>query len=380
MIPTKTATTIPSPPPTQGPTNTPAPVRLNGVDPKTFPISGVLVPELLAYDQAMYDFMRARNIPAGALAVTRNGKLLLAHGYGYADRERTRSVQPDTPFRYMSITKPVTAAAVKSLIRQGKLQLTTRVLPLLELAAGDPRMNDITIQHLLEHKGGWDIQQLGYDPMFRAIEIKQALGLEGLPNEWDIARYMVGQPLSFAPGTREAYSNFGYLLLGLAIEKVSGKSYIEYVQQNIFQPLGIRDIELARTLPQDRNPREPFYSDPYQGRNVFAPPDYPLVSWADGGWVAENMDAHGGLIGSASSYAAFMDKYWVNGDPRRGENQDWVFFGSLDGTFTMARWKFGNINIVALFNQRADASGLKYDDIWHVMDEVTNSIKQQSRE
>lgn len=381
--PVETAQATKTPRPTATPVIPPKPTKTSVTEPtpSLLPITGTYAPALGAYDRAMVQFMHERSIQAGTLAVMKNGVIVLSRGYGWLDFNHTTLVPPDALFRFASITKPITAAAIKTLIRQGKLTADTRVFPLLQVKPAngtpDPRLKDVTVQNLLDHKGGWDINQLGYDPMFYSIQIAQALGVASPPSKLDIARYMAGQPLSFTPGTREAYSNFGYMLLGLVIEKVSGEPYLQYVQQNVFNPLGIHDILDAHTLPNSRNPREPWYSDPNTCPDVFLPPQFPSVACPDGGWDIENMESHGGLIGSGPAMAHFMQAYWLTGDPRSpGQSEDWLFYGSLDGTFTMARWRTDNVNIVALFNQRADASKLSYDTISGVMDNVTNKISQ----
>src|SRR5437588_1473104 len=80
-----------------------------------------------AFDAAMRRFMSDRSIPAGTLAVSRDGKLLLSRGYGFADRGKTRAVRADDPFRLASVVKPITAAAVRKLVAGGKLRMDTKV-------------------------------------------------------------------------------------------------------------------------------------------------------------------------------------------------------------------------------------------------------------
>src|SRR5258708_1316348 len=89
------------------------------------PISGPPAPSLSAFDTVMLGLMSKWQIPGGALAITRDGRLVFAHGYGYADTVAMQPVQPDSLFRIASISKPFTAAAILKLIEQGKLQLST---------------------------------------------------------------------------------------------------------------------------------------------------------------------------------------------------------------------------------------------------------------
>src|SRR5262249_39147993 len=125
------------------------------------PVSGTAVPDLAAFDRAMLTYMKERGVRAGALAVMKDGRLILQRGYGWAARDGSRQVQPDDPFRLASVTKPFTAAAVRNLIRRGKLSLDTRVFALLGVKPppgrfADPRLAHVTVRHLLDHRGGWD--------------------------------------------------------------------------------------------------------------------------------------------------------------------------------------------------------------------------------
>lgn len=351
------------------------------------PMSGVPVPALAAFDQTMQQYMAERSIKAGELTVMKNGVIVLERGYGWQDKSEQRQLPPDALFRLASIIKPVTSAAIKKLAVAGKLSLSDPVfcLPgspascLLDIApfgTPDPRLKDVTVQNLLDHKGGWD-RDLSGDPMFQSIAIANALGVASPPSKQDTVRYVMGQALDHTPGTVEAYSNFGYLLLGLILEDVTGQSYTAHVQQQIFAPLGVAasEIELGHTLPELRNPREPWYADPYTGgSSVFTPTQ--TVPWPDGGWYLEAMEAHGGMISNSRAIAKFLQAYWISGEPRVGDGETWWFFGSLDGTFTLAYQRPDGVNLVALFNQRADASGLSYDVIKTLLDSATDSITE----
>jgi N-acyl-D-amino-acid deacylase len=319
------------------------------------------------FDQTMGRFMTERGIKAGTLAVSRAGKLLLARGYG---------VEADTPMRLASVTKPITAAAIHTLIREGKLTLDTKVFPLLGLKPppgrkADSRLNDITIRHLLEHKGGWD-RAKAFDPMFRPLEISAALKSPPPAGPVDIIRYMMGQPLQFDPGAKVSYSNFGYCVLGRVIEKVSGQTYPSYVQKRIFAPLGARSVELGRTLPKHRNPREPVYVDSGKGRNVLDPRSKEEVPAPDGTFYLEAMDAHGGLIASSTDLIRFLDAYWITGEKREGAGRSAAFFGRFPGTFTMVMQRPNGVNVAALFNQERDPSGLDYFKIGDAMQEAAD--------
>jgi len=345
------------------------------------PISGTPIPKLQVFDQAMVRFMKERNIKSATLAVMKDGRLLLAHGYGYSDPNQKTVTAPDTLMRIASVSKPITAAAVKQLIRQGKIRLDTKVFPLLGItplggSIADSRLNEITVQHLLEHRGGWD-RGVAFDPMFRSVQIANALGKSSPASCPDVISYMMSQPLQYAPGKVEAYSNFGYCILGRVIEKVTGQSYESYIQKSLLAPLGINDIAVGYTLPQKRHPKEVgWYIDEENGSSVF---DGQTVPYPDGAFYLEAMDAHGGLISSSISLVKFGQAYWISGEPRNaGESAGWTFFGSLPGTWSMLHQRPDGLNIAVLFNQRRDTnhpSGEEYGKIQDVMNTAADSLK-----
>ncbi len=347
--------------------------------PGPIPVSGDLVASLQVYDDAMETFMTARDIQSGALAVMRNGRILLAHGFGWLDRAHRTVTPPDAMFRLASISKPMTAAAIRHLIETGAIKSETRVFPYLGIhpsrgAAEDGRLKTITVEELLDHQGGWDVGKLGYDPMFASIRVARSLGVRSPPSPRQVATYVAGLRLQFDPGTKTSYSNVGYMLLGLIIEKASGMPYLRYLDRAVLAPIAVAGIDRAQSLPTERDPREPTYQDPHTCPDVFAPPPFDrTVSCADGGFAIEAMEAHGGLIGTAPAVLDFMSHYWLTGDARSGNGQDWTFFGSLPGSFTLARLRPDGVTLVALFDQRGpNAEG--YEKIKSILDKATDKV------
>ena len=313
------------------------------------PMSGTAVPALAAYDEAMQKFMRERHIQCGTLAVSKDGKLLLSRGYGFIDREGQTPCSPTTPMRTASVVKPITMAALNKLMREGKIKADIKIVSFLGIKAPagktmDKRWNEITIQHCIDHKGGWlrNTAPIG-DPMFQSLKIAKELGKNSPPSCDDIITYMAGQPLEFTPGSSpggDTYSNFGYCILGRVIEKASGKKYMDYLNTDIAKPLGITSFQLAGSLPAARNLKEPVYFDPGFDLNVFNAKSMTKVRIADGGFCTESMDAHGGQIASAPDLAKFMENYWINGQPRKaGETGSGLFYGGLPGTHSMVLWR-----------------------------------------
>jgi CubicO group peptidase (beta-lactamase class C family) len=134
------------------------------------PISGEALPGLDGFNEAMLNLIDKYDIPGASLAVSFKGKLILARGYGYAKKSLTEKipVQPQSRFRFASLSKPLTAAAIMLLVEEGKLSLDDSIISLLQELGPqkitDSRINQITVQHLLEHRGGFD-RSIGGDPM-----------------------------------------------------------------------------------------------------------------------------------------------------------------------------------------------------------------------
>jgi N-acyl-D-amino-acid deacylase len=283
-------------------------------DMSEIPVSGQARPELAALDKWAVDFMREHSVPGGSLAVVKEGKLVYARGFGYADREKKTPVEPGSLFRIASVSKPITAVAVLQLVERGKLRLDDKIALVLKMephleegAKLDPRWNDVTIEHCLAHTGGWN-RGKSYDPMFQAERMAKSLGIE-LPIEpGHVIRYMLGQPLDSDPGSEYAYSNFGYCLLGRAIEKVSGLPYEKYVQDEVFAPLGIKTPRIGMSLANEQLPGEVRY---YTAKNsealaVTGPAaGKEKVPVGYGTWRQETLDAHGGWIASTIDLARF---------------------------------------------------------------------------
>lgn len=176
---------------------------------------------LAGFDSTMRSFMQARNIPGASLALTRNGKLVLARGYTFSNDSEDLTVEPGSLFRVASLAKPITAVAVLRLVQDGELDLSAKLADLLDLApppgrSPDPLLGTITLRHLLQHLGGWD-RDLTFDPQFHDSAIAEELGVSLPISKADIATFMTGKLLDHAPGATYAYCNYGYSLLGQVI-------------------------------------------------------------------------------------------------------------------------------------------------------------------
>jgi N-acyl-D-amino-acid deacylase len=264
---------------------------------------------LASFDREVQAFMEPRKVPGAALAVVKDGRIVHARGYGWADRERQTEVRPETLFRIASISKPFTSFAIYKLVGQKKLELHTRAFELLDwkpLASAkgrpDPRLEKITIRQLLQHTGGWDRDRSG-DPMFRSRAIARAAETESPAMPKTIIRYMLGQALDFDPGTRSVYSNFGYCVLGRVIEKATGQPYDKYMREEILAPMGIKDMCLGASLQSKSGESHYYTRNNATGESVFGRGE--KVPEPYGGFCLEAMDSHGGWLASAPALARF---------------------------------------------------------------------------
>lgn len=212
-------------------------------------------------------FMHKWEIAGASIAIAHEGKLIFARGFGYADTATKAETQPYNKFRIASISKLVTAAAIMKLQEEGKLSLNDRVFG-IDGILNDPfycnpldkRAYGITVAHLLSHEGGWT-QRYG-DQMFMPVTIANNMGLKPPVDTKTIVRYALNKRLHFTPGAGKAYSNLGYGILGLIIEKASGMSYEEYCKRAILEPIGINDMTLAGNMQSQRAPFEVTYYQP----------------------------------------------------------------------------------------------------------------------
>lgn len=166
----------------------------------------------------------------GTVLVAQDGKIVLDKGYGFANLEWDVPNTPTTKFRLGSLTKQFTAASILLLEERGKLKVDDPVKKYMPNAP--VAWDKITIFHLLTHTSG--IQNFTGFPDYDSTQ-----AIPTTPEK--LVERFQDKPLEFEPGTKWNYSNSGYVLLGYLLEKISGQSYAEFLQQNIFMPLGMKD-------------------------------------------------------------------------------------------------------------------------------------------
>lgn len=268
--------------------------------------------ELIAIDLEIGQFMKQWGLPGASVALVKDGKLLYAKAFGKADINIP--TQTEHVFRIASLSKPITAIAVMKLVEEGKLSLDDKVFgengilnDTTYSQIADRRAKEITVRHLLNHTAGWD-RNYGKegDPMFNSVHIAETVGTPAPADAITIIKYMLTKPLDFAPGTRFAYSNLGYNILGRVIEKVSSRTYEEYVMINILDPLGITDMSLGCNAYQNKQANEVVYFERPEMKISPTNGDGKTSYYPYGGFNLEAMDAHGGWLASATDLAKIL--------------------------------------------------------------------------
>ncbi len=192
------------------------------------------------FDGVMLSTMDVEHIAGVSLAVVKDGEVFFSHGYGYADVEKHIAVDPATTlFRIASVSKLFTWTAVMQLVEQGKLDLDADVNTYLDFEIPATYPEPITLKHLLTHTPG-------FEDRFYGVNVKSAGDI--VPLGEHLRTHI---PARVRPaGTFSAYSNYGAALAGYIVERVSGMAYADYVERNIFQPLGMTHATARQPLPE----------------------------------------------------------------------------------------------------------------------------------
>lgn len=241
--------------------------------------------------------IRERKIPGISIAVSKEGKIVWSEAFGYADLNKKIKAQTTTLFRVASVSKSFTAAGMMNLVENKKLNLHASVQTYV------PEFPDkeypVTPHLLASHQAGirnyWDdsetINTIHYNSVISSLE------------------KFKNDSLLFIPGTNFEYSNYGYVLLSALIERASGKDFISYMHENVFQPLG-----MMNTMPdqvKDSNiAKSTFYDHvtPYSsnGEIVVSPYNDLSCKWASGGFLSTAEDmvrfANGHISGNKNPY------------------------------------------------------------------------------
>jgi len=313
-----------------------------------------------AIDQNVAAFMKQYNIPGLSIAITLNDKLVYVNSYGKASTENNQPVTSQSLFRISSLSKQITSVAIMRLLDQGKISLNQNVFgtgSILGTTYGaqpyGPGINNITVDELLHHtEGGWPDNDTDLFGNNLSYTIPQLIG-------WQLNNVPL---LDTLPGRSFYYSHFGYSVLGRVIEKITGLSYSQAVQQLVLQPSGITDMQIGSNTLETRLPNEVEY----YGQNGQDPYDIPVSRMdATNGWVATATDmarflAHvdgftSQTILSANALTAMTTGSFANPKYACGweiNQYNWFHHGNWPGTGTSQAitTQSGNFNYVILAN------------------------------
>ncbi len=371
--------------------------------------TGPQVPQLASLDTFMRTTLLDRRVPGASLAVAKDGRLVFARGYGYADAENSEPFQPDSLCRVASMSKTITAAAVMKLIEEGKFGLNTRIFGLLNLeppnypgAVFDPRWTNITIRHLLTHTGGWDedngpnpLGGRGFTPNSWPDHIRRDLGLETQPTPLDLVRWMMGRPLQFTPGTTRSYADFGFDTAGVLIARASGRPY-DTVVRELFAGAGITRLRVGTDTRAERAPGEVVYHlhpnmlpgsgalpsfepRPFDGDLPYAWPVSLYV--AAGGWVMSAIDyvrfaaaidgqpSYPDILGTNSVVTMINQQLgWLNGSSL-GSGL-WFALGADTGNHSVVMRRSNGVLFVYVQNANWPDSNMVFETLPGVMDGI----------
>ncbi|MFT4178976.1 MAG: serine hydrolase domain-containing protein [Thermomonas sp.] len=227
------------------------------------------------------------DVPGASVLVLKDGKPVFRRGFGQADLARGTPAGPETNYRLASVTKPFTAAAVLLLAQHGKLSIddpVKRWLPELPQVAGA-----ITLRHLLSHTSGvLDYEDLMPKPYEGQILDAGVLALLAKEDR-----------LYFPPGAQYRYSNSGYALLALVVERASGMTFADYLRRHVFEPLGMH----ATHARVEGGPAIPHRAFGYSAQ--------------DGGWTQTDQNPYSAVLGDGGIYSniddlALWDAAWYD--------------------------------------------------------------------
>lgn len=384
-------------------------------------IQGFSKKDLDIIDGTVNRFIRKYRVPGVSIAITKDGRLVYAKGFGVSTKRSlgilelfplsraTQNVTIWDLFRIASVSKPITAVAIMKLIEQGKFKLADRVFgsgallgDLLGVSSSPTEQNPkritkIAVQHLLEHtSGGWAND--ARDPMFIQPEM----------NHNHLIKWVLrNRPLDHVPGSVYAYSNFGYCLLGRIIEKVTGQTYADYVKDNVLRPCGIENMHIAGdSLSDKRSDEVTYYAQPFTETYTVGGITVRVVNSDDPYSIpVARMDSHGGWLASAVDlvrFAVHVDGFTTKPDILNADSiktmtkpttanpsyakgwfvyidrdeNNWFHDGSLPGTSSLLFRASNGFCWAALANTRLYNSNinrdLREDVMWHIITTVSS--------
>ena len=257
----------------------------------------------------LFESYRHENVPGAAVLVIRNGEPLFSQAYGLADLERNSAAELATNFRLASVTKQFTAMCIMMLAERGALRYDNS---LCDLFPNFPQYGgQIKLRHLLQHTSGL----IDYEDLIPDTATVQVL-------DRDVLRMMMAQDSTyFPPGSQFRYSNGGYAILAMVVEKVSRMPFARFLQENVFTPLGMTNTVAYENGISSVNHRAMGYRAE-NGGFVFSDQSLTSAVLGDGGIYSSVLDLlkwdqalySEQLVRSASLQEAFTSGTLSNGE------------------------------------------------------------------
>ena len=317
-------------------------------------------------DSVIERYLKRWEINGAQLVITRNDSLLYARGFGMADKERGIRMEPNMLMRFASVSKLITAVGIMKLQEMKKLKLNEKVFgekgilrdTVYNNSIKDKRYYDITVEQLLRHQAGFN--NYAGDPVSSTRYIMMQNHLKTPPDHPTLLKILLKRHLGYTPGEGKCYSNLGYMILSMIIEKKSGMKYENFMQKYVLHPAGCYDMHIAGTYLKDRRPNEtkyymhqgsiPVYEYNNSGRLVekcYGDTDLPRLSGA-GAWCGSTAELSR-FIASIDGLPHVKDilskksiefmtreqtdhQYSIGWNYTPKSNKPWIRTGSLAGT------------------------------------------------
>ena len=317
-------------------------------------------------DSVIERYLKRWEINGAQLVITRNDSLLYARGFGWADKERGIRMEPNMLMRFASVSKLITAAGIMKLVEMKKLRMGDKVFGQKGILCDttynnsikDQRYYNITVEQLLRHQAGFN--NYAGDPVSSTRYIMMQNHLTTPPDHPTLLRILLKRHLGYTPGEGKCYSNLGYMILSMIVEKKSGMKYENFIQKYVLQPAGCFDMHIAGTYYKDRRPNEtkyymhqgsiPVYEYNNSGRMVekcYGDTDLPRLSGA-GAWCGSAAELSR-FIASIDGMPHVKDilsrksvqfmtqeqpnhQYSIGWNYTPKSNRPWIRTGSLAGT------------------------------------------------
>jgi D-alanyl-D-alanine carboxypeptidase len=347
--------------------------------------------DITTIDSKVNAFMTTYDIPGAALAISKNGKLVYVKGYGKANVATGENVTLNSRFRLASVSKTFTGVAIMKLIQDGKFTLESNVFGPGGILGNDygtlplnANVLNMKVKHLLQHTSGSWGSATGGDVIDQnpSYTYKQLF-------DWVLDT----RPNPSVPGTAYDYTNVGYSLLGRIIEKKSGKSYINYIKEDILTPIGVTLTDIAGKTEVEQKTNEVKYYGQGNDASFVYSIAFPRRD-ADGGLISTASDllklvtavdgftTRPDILNSASitsfTTPSTVNPSYANGIGIWSAENVWYNYGSLPGTRTAFMRHNNGMCVALLLNSRADPSTNENPFVYAMQDLILDFVKNSS--